>query len=147
MPAGPDGWVVDASVALAWVFEDEARPETDALLDDAMFERVLAPSLWRLEVANALLTAQRRGRMSYETALDRFNWLMSLPLRIAAAPDRRDALNAFGWAQGHGLTAYDAAYLDLAFWSRAPLATLDRRLAGAARKAGVAIHPALTDLV
>jgi predicted nucleic acid-binding protein len=57
-------FVLDASIALAWCFADEATPATDALLDRLADEEAAAPALWRLEVANALTMAERRGRLS-----------------------------------------------------------------------------------
>jgi predicted nucleic acid-binding protein len=57
-------FVLDASIALAWCFADEATPATDALLDRLADEEAIAPALWRIEVANALAMAERRGRLS-----------------------------------------------------------------------------------
>ena len=57
-------FVLDASIALAWCFADEATPATDALLERLADEDAAAPALWRLEVANALAMAERRGRLS-----------------------------------------------------------------------------------
>lgn len=147
MPDAVDAWVLDASVTLAWVFDDEARPETDLLMDRILADDVVVPSLWRLEIANALLTALRRGRLTYDVALNRLGDLLGLSIVVADPPDKKATMNAFGWGQGYGLSAYDASYLDLAYWKGIPIATLDRKLARAARELGVPVHPALTSLI
>jgi predicted nucleic acid-binding protein len=129
--------VVDASVTLAWCFEDEATDKTDALLDQVIADGAVVPTLWRTEVANVLLVAERRGRIT-PAQRDRFLSLLDqLGLTVeSTAPDSA----ALIWlADKHDLSAYDAWYLWLAARSGATLATLDGRLADAGRAAGVAV--------
>lgn len=131
--------VVDASVTMAWCFEDEATAATDALLERAVAEGCLMPALWRAEVANVLVMAERRGRLT-AAQRDRFLVLLDrVPVAIeATAPDSA----ALIWlADKHGLSAYDTWYLWLATRSGATLATIDDRLADAARAAGVGVVP------
>lgn len=131
-------FVLDASVALAWCFEDEATPATDGLLHDLSDGTALAPSLWAFEVANAFTVAQRRERIS-EAKVQLFAaTLQALPIHIAP-PRPIAAITALAFA--HGLSAYDAAYLDLAEQSGLPLAALDGRLRRAAAAAGVVVLP------
>lgn len=129
--------VVDASVSLAWVFADEATAATEAVLDQLRSEVAAAPGLWRLEVANVLASAERRGRLT-EAQSTRFALLLeSLPIELHdSSPPLTDVLAA---ARRHGLSAYDATYLLLAVDLGLPLATLDARLAGAAERAGVSL--------
>lgn len=128
-------FVLDASVALAWCFEDEGTSQTDAILDRLAEDSAVAPSLWELEVVNVLLLAERRGRIT-ESQTARFVALLSqLPIHISFAEADMGAVLAAG--RHHGLTAYDAAYLVLAEREGIPLATTDGKLRTAARAAGV----------
>jgi hypothetical protein len=58
------GFVIDASVALAWCFDDEATDGTRALLDRFADEEVTVPGMWHLELANALVAGERRRRIT-----------------------------------------------------------------------------------
>ena len=132
--------VADASVTLTWCFEDEATPRTDALLAKLRTDdEAVVPAHWPVEVANALLVAIRRGRISREKEARFFQDLRALPIHI----DPKSSENAFGrvfaLAQQYGLTAYDAAYLELAIRESLPLATLDDDLRKASRAAGVSL--------
>jgi predicted nucleic acid-binding protein len=129
--------VIDASVTMAWCFEDEATDATDAVLDRLRQDEGAVPSLWHLEVANVLLVAERRGRIS-ESQVTRFLQLVNqLPIRVDASLADPAAILAAG--RRHNLSAYDSAYLVLAEKLAAPIATLDVNLAGACRSAGVAL--------
>jgi predicted nucleic acid-binding protein len=132
-------FVLDASIALAWCFADEATPATDALLDRLADEEAAAPALWRLEVANALSMAERRGRLSV-AGLTRS---ASLLQRLAVAIDPEGSDRAFrellDLARSERLTVYDAAYLELALRLGLPLASKDARL----RTAAAGLGPAL----
>ena len=130
-------FVLDASVALAWCFEDEVTSQTDAVLDRLAEDSAVAPSLWELEVINVLLLAERRGRIT-ESQTARFVALLAqLPIHIdSAGPDMAAVLAA---GRHHGLTAYDAAYLVLAEREGIPLATKDGKLQAAAQTAGVSL--------
>ena len=106
--------VLDASIALAWCFADEATPATDALLDRLADEDAVAPALWRLEVANALTIAERRGRLRV-AGLARS---VSLLQRLAVAIDPEGSNRAFreipDLARSERLSVYDATCLELA---------------------------------
>ncbi|HMS89710.1 MAG TPA: type II toxin-antitoxin system VapC family toxin [Acidimicrobiales bacterium] len=132
-------FVVDTSVAMAWVFEDEATPATDALLERLRDGSAVVPSLWRFEVANVLAVAERRGRIT-EAQSVRFSRLLgALPIDVDDDPATLQEL--VHTARHHGLSAYDASYLLLALRLGAPLATLDGRLRDAAKTAGVGLVP------
>ena len=131
------GFVVDASVAIAWLFEDEVTPETEAVLDRLSDQEAHAPGLWELEVANVVLSAERRGRISEIASAQIMERLRDLPIRIS--PDNPRLHHLLEIARRYGLTSYDAAYLTLALQLNLPLATLDRDLAAAAGLADVAL--------
>jgi predicted nucleic acid-binding protein len=129
--------VIDASVAMAWCFEDEATPGADAVLDQLPDDHAVVPQLWLLEVANVLLVAERHGRIS-EAQAERFvELLLRLPISVDASQPDLGSLLAVG--RRRGLNAYDACYLALAERLGAPLATLDAALGEAARAAGVTV--------
>jgi predicted nucleic acid-binding protein len=126
---------MDASVAMAWCFEDEATEATDVVLDRLRDDEAAVPAIWPLEVANVLLVAERRDRLSEAQASRFLELLTELPIEIDDAPHDLAAIVAAG--RRHELSSYDASYLVLAERLGAPLATLDRRLANAAERAGV----------
>lgn len=132
-------FVVDSSIALTWCFADEATEAADALLVRLVHDGAHAPSLWPLEVLNVLMAAQRRGRMSSQERQERIALLHALPITI----DTETAAQAWTisnlLAERHGLTLYDAAYLELAQRLDLPLATLDADLRLAANALGVRV--------
>lgn len=135
-------FVLDASVAFAWCFADEATPAADRLLDRLQQDGAIVPALWPLEVANVLRMAERRRRIARSTS-DRF---VDLLARLPIAIDEETAGRALGdtlvLARDRDLTVYDAAYLELARRLAVPLATRDLDLRKAARAEGVALLPA-----
>ena len=131
-------FVVDASIAFAWVLPNQASSEAEALLERIESgEGAVVPSLWFLEVANGLLVAQRRKRV---TAPERILALERLSA-LALAVDKDDTRNAFGrtsaLAEQYGLSVYDATYLELAMRRKLPLATRDRTLRSAAKRSDI----------
>lgn len=130
-------FVLDASVTLAWLFEDESNPATDHPLERLETESALVPDLWLYEVANVLIAGERRNRLT-ETQSRRFLALLAeLPIRVMEAGRSSLWADALPLAREHGLSLYDAAYLDLAMQEGLPLATRDKALGQAARRAGV----------
>lgn len=134
-------FVIDSSVALAWILPDEQDARTDSLADALESAPACAPALWSLEVGNALLTAQRRKRLTDREAERLFKALEALPIEFDSAPPAKVASAVFALAKKLGLTAYDAAYVELAKRRSLPLATLDSALAEGARKVGVPVLP------
>ena len=133
-PAG-QAFVVDASVSAAWLLPDEATEQTEAMLLATATHEVWVPSLWLLEVGNLLLGAQRRRRITADKRRELAAAASALRLRVDRQPVTISALDDI--AAGHALTAYDAAYLELAMRRGLPLATLDDALLAAMAKAGV----------
>lgn len=132
-------FVLDASVALAWCFDDEGDKATDAVLELLRTDEAFAPGLWSLEVANVLLLAERRGRIT-ESQVARFLRLLDgLPITLDLTVHPRQVLVDAG--RRHSLTAYDASYLVTAQSFGLPLATRDADLRLAAQRAGVPLLP------
>jgi predicted nucleic acid-binding protein len=132
-------FVVDCSIAMAWLFHDEGTPETAALLNRMRSETALVPALWFLEVTNVLALAERKGRIS---ALQSDSFIASLG-ELSIERDDSASDRAFTHllmaCRTQRLTAYDATYLDLAVRRGLPLATLDDDLRKIARKLRVAL--------
>ena len=129
-------FVLDASVVLTWCFPDENAAMAQHVA--GMFKRgdnAVTPSFWPHEVLNALLVGEKRKRISKELVRSFLDDLATLPIVLEQFPagvvfDRIQHIS-----REHGLTAYDAAYLDLALDSGLPIATLDEDLMRACKKA------------
>lgn len=132
------GFVLDCSVTVSWAFEDENAPYAEAVLDSLTAQKAIVPGLWRLETVNALLAAERRRRIAPAQVDTFLRFLRTLPIRIDAGAESDPPLALAELARRHDLTAYDAEYLGLAIRENLPLATMDRQLAEAASRAGVA---------
>ncbi|HYZ26362.1 MAG TPA: type II toxin-antitoxin system VapC family toxin [Geminicoccaceae bacterium] len=132
-------FVLDASIALAWCFADEATPATDALLDRLADEEAAAPALWRLEVANALSMAESRGRLSVAGLTRSVSLLQRLAVAIDPEGSDRALRELLDLARSERLTVYDAAYLELALRLGLPLASKDASLRTAAAGLGLAL--------
>lgn len=131
-------FVLDSSVALAWLLQDEANERTDALADRLEQENAHVPSIWSLEVGNALMTALRRKRISNGDFERCISALSALPIEVDTAAGLAGVLLI---AQRFGLTSYDAAYLELAQRRGFPLATLDEKLRQACKALKVSVLP------
>ncbi len=129
--------IVDASLSLAWCFPDEVSDYADQVLASLEGKTILVPAVWIFEVANAVLVGERRKRLN-QTEITQFTILLE---SLSLVHDNQLAMNQMNdilfLARAHGLTAYDAAYLELSIRHNAPLATLDDQLQKAARSAGV----------
>lgn len=134
--------VLDASVALSWCFHDEGGAYPDEVLESVVSGEAVVASLWTLEVANGLLAAERRGRIGAQEAVGVMSQLLALPIVIDPVERRRAFTVTHRLARTRGLSAYDAAYLELAIRTGLPLASLDQSLRDAARDEGVEIFRA-----
>ena len=130
-------FVLDCSVAMAWVFPDEATEATGRLRDSLIDDRAFVPSLWPVEVGSVLLAATKRGRLRADEWPAVCASLEALPIEIDPVSASRVWGPALALAGEHSLSVYDAMYLELALRMRLPLATLDRALAAAAQAAGL----------
>jgi predicted nucleic acid-binding protein len=134
--------VLDASMTIAWLFDDERTEAAHTVLHHVVAEGAIVPSLWRLEVANVLRNAVRRGRCN-EGHVDRS---LARLARLAIKRDEETDDRAWGstrtLARNEELSLYDAAYLELAIRRRMPLATCDRTLLAAAVRRKVEVFAA-----
>jgi len=132
-------FVVDASITLSWCFADETSPYSRSVLAALETTHAVVPALWPFEVANGLARAERRKRITQEGIAAFLEALRRLPIQV----ERREALwlwqAVLPLAREHRLTAYDAAYLDLAKRERLSLATLDHELQEAGSTLGISV--------
>ena len=129
-------FILDSSLAAAWCFTDEATSYTNTVLSAvSSLTEAAAPRLWAYEIRNTVLMGIRRKRITRAHADAFLKSLENLPVRLIDPPSY-DAV--FELADRHGLTAYDAAYLDLAVRERLPIASLDSALLRAAQACGLA---------
>ena len=129
--------VLDASMTLAWVYLDETTEAVVQAFEALREDGAWVPALWRLEVANVLQmnVNRRRHRTTFRDAA--LAELGLLPIHLDGDTDRHAWGETLRLAERHGLTVYDAAYLELALRRKIALATLDRQLRAAAASNGV----------
>ena len=131
--------VVDSSVILTWCFEDEQTAASLALLEQVVEHGAVAPTVWPLEVLNALVMAERRKRVIAAQRQRLTGFLRDLPIALDAETAAQAWSATVQLAERHRLTVYDAAYLELAQRRGLPLASLDNELRAAAEAVGVAL--------
>jgi predicted nucleic acid-binding protein len=131
--------VLDSSVALAWALDDERNLGPELLAQLATTDAAMVPGHWILEVTNGLRMAVKRRRLLPGDPAQIMARIREQPLQVDSETAVRGWREIPALADVHGLTTYDAAYLELALRLNAPLATLDQDLGRAARKAGVAL--------
>lgn len=132
-----NGIVIDASVALAWCFPDEASDYADAVLVALEGRTVVVPAIWSIEITNALLVGERRKCIRQPEVRRFVELLKGLNIVEDAQPFADTVSNVLPLAREYDLSAYDAAYLDVAVRHGAPLVTLDAALQKAGRAAGI----------
>ena len=131
--------VIDSSVAMAWCFDDEATDGTWRVLDRLEEETAVVPSLWHLEIANVLALAERKRRITAAKVAEFVDLIDTLPIEVDPETQGRALAQTLELSRAQHLTAYDAAYLELAMRAGLPLATTDRELRRAAAKLGVSL--------
>jgi predicted nucleic acid-binding protein len=133
------GFVLDGSVTMAWCFDDKATPYTDGVRDSLADMQAVVPSIWPLEAANATLVGERRGRLDEARSRRFLALLEKLPIVRDDETGTRAFADTVQLARTYQLSAYDAAYLELAIRRGLPMASLDGKLKTAAAAAGVAM--------
>lgn len=137
--SSPQEFVLDGSITMSWYFQDEANEYADSVRDSLGPWQAVVPGLWPLEVANTLVVGERRKRSTPAQAATWLGLLEALPITV----DNETTAHAWGetlaLARSQNLSAYDAAYLELAMRRGLPLATLDDKLKAAAGAVGVAV--------
>lgn len=130
-------FVIDCSVTMTWIFENERTAATDAIQDRLAVEAAIVPAHWPLEVSNVLAIAERRGSLTEADSTRFVQLLAGLPIEIDRAASTSDLELLLAHCRAHSLTSYDAAYLELALRHQLPLATLDKKLRQAANAVGL----------
>jgi predicted nucleic acid-binding protein len=129
-------FILDCSMSASWCLKDESNDAANKILDRLGEDEALVPSIWPVEMANVLVVAERKGRISAADAARAVEILLSLPIHA----DKGNLVNLDAirlMAREYKLSAYDACYLELAQRTGLPIATLDHALQAAARKCGV----------
>ena len=134
-----NAFVLDGSITLVWGFDDEASDYAEAILRQIPGLQAFVPGIWPLEVANALLVGERRGRSTPADAARFLSILGTFPIDVDGETTSHAWHETMHLARAHGLSAYDGAYLELAIRLGLPLATLDGKLKAAALAVGVPI--------
>ncbi len=133
-------WVIDSSIALAWALPDETSKEAERFLNRLLTGSMFwVPALWWYEMANALLMAQRRKRLTEAERMRLIELYREIPVQtdVTLDSDLMGRLHTLGIE--YNLSAYDTAYLELAQRKGLGLATVDKQLRSAAQKAGVKV--------
>ncbi len=131
--------VLDASVALAWCFENEATAAADRVLERLAAEAASVPAIWHLEIANVLALSKRRRRITSARSGEFIALLETLAIVVDEETPSRALGHVLDLARKERLTAYDAAYLELAMRLGLPLASKDIDLCDAAERLGVSV--------
>lgn len=135
-----EAFIVDASVAIAWVHPAQATRHTEGMLDAIADGATLeVPALWPLEVANALVVLVRRRKLKEQERQAALGWLQGLRLRLDHEMAGLTVSRLSDLATAHQLSVYDATYLELALRRQLPLACADGALRNAAKSTGVSL--------
>lgn len=119
-------------MTLAWVFADERDAQAEAAAEAVVAGGAIVPALWRWEIQNALLVAERRGRISQESVAAALTYLQALPILLEPVGPGLDFSGQMEIARRFDLSVYDAAYVDLALRKKTLIATRDNKLGKAA---------------
>jgi len=130
-------FVLDCSVSMRWCFHDDSTAYAEQILRRLSSSEAWVPSLWPLEVANVLLANERRRRLTPADSSRFVALLQTLPIRIDPDTSARSLSDVLPVARAHRLSAYDAAYMELAMRLGCPIATLDEDLRRAAKPLGI----------
>lgn len=133
--------VLDCSIALAWVYPDEVTEAVRQVFEAVTAEGCVVPMLWRLEVANELTTAVRRGRVTARFRAEALHALGLAPIAVDPETIANAWTTTLQLADRFALSLYDAAYLELAHRRALPLASLDVPLRDVARNLGLTLLP------
>jgi predicted nucleic acid-binding protein len=135
-------FILDNSVAMLWLLPRSNVAGThlaNQVLDRLLTTGAMVPSLWRLEVTNVIVKSLRLNKISQAQASTFIALLEDMDISIDVQTDQRAFHDTLDLARRYVLSAYDAAYLELALRNGLPLATLDAKLGAAARQAGVVV--------
>jgi len=130
-------WIVDASLAMTWYLVDEVNRQYGLqVLSSLAAREIHVPSLFIFELSNAPIMAQRRNRIDLDVLHEILDRVAALNI-VVEPTNLASIARMASLAQLHGLTCYDAAYLDLGIRTDLPIATLDKELLKAMKEANV----------
>ena len=132
-------FVLDASMTMSWCFADESTPYGRGVLAALLDTYAEVPTLWPFEIANVLAINEKRGRITEAISQEFLQTLSGLDIRIDHSSRTVDGMTLLPLVRRHGLSAYDAAYLELAKRMGLPLASFDHELIAAASREGIAL--------
>jgi predicted nucleic acid-binding protein len=132
-------FVLDASMTMSWCFADESTPYGRQVLSKLFDSYAAVPALWPFEIANVLAVNEKRGRITEARSEEFLQTLSGLDIRIDKSSRTVDGMNLLPLVRRHGLSAYDAAYLELAMRLALPLASYDKELIAAASREGIVL--------
>lgn len=133
-------FILDCSVTMAWCFEDEASAYADSVLFSLKQNKAFVPFLWKIEVSNVLLMAERKNRITEAGMIHFIRVLDELPIDIAPDSQFINMKDLVLLGRLHHLTSYDTSYLHAALSLGLPIATLDHNLIDSAQQAGASIY-------
>lgn len=133
-------FVLDNSVTMTWCFPDESNNYAEDVLKSLPHSVASVPSLWPLEVANILLVGERRRRINQADSTAFVRLLQGLPIQIDSSTCDQAMTSSLDLARAHGLSVYDATYLELSLRRGIPIATLDHKLRTTATSLGVHLY-------
>jgi predicted nucleic acid-binding protein len=125
---------------MSWCFDDEANIYADDVLSSLITAEAIVPALWPIEVANVLVVAERRKRLTEAQIMRAVALLQALPIRVDEATAQQALGATLTLAREHSLSGYDAAYLELAMRGGLPLATVDKKLTQVMLHCGVPLY-------
>ena len=131
--------VLDNSSTMAWIFLDETTDAIELLFSQVERGGAVVPALWEIEVANVLQMAVRGKKQTAQFRDRALAALAVLPIDVEMSRTDRVWGDSLHLAERHGLTVYDATYLEVAIRRRLPLATLDNDLRRAAGSEGIVL--------
>jgi predicted nucleic acid-binding protein len=131
--------VLDASMTMSWCFSNEITAYSQSVLATLTGSYAEVPALWLVEVTSVLAINERKKRITSLGSEEFLQTLAGLDIRIEPASQPIDGLAVLSLTRQYGLTAYDAAYLELARRKGLPLATFDKDLIAAAPHEGVSL--------
>lgn len=138
-------FVLDCSVTLSWCFLDEQDEYAVAVLNSLAKSTAIVPAIWPAEVTNGLLMAERRKRSSVADTTRWMSSIAALPIEVESRAATDCYLSVVPLARAHGLTSYDASYLEFAIRRNLPFSTMDERLRAAATALGVQLYEPRAD--
>jgi len=136
-------FVLDNSVAMRWVLQTEKKSDqayAENVLKSLLEANALVPNLWHLEATNVLLGAEKRSELCIGEVEGFISQLEGLPISVDPLTSNQSFTHILSLSRAYNLSSYDAAYLELAIRESIPLASLDKYLLKAAKKAGIQIY-------